>query len=123
MKFLLDANVEYRLASFLISRQQDVQTIARDYPSSLADHQVLALAVQEKRILLTNDRDFGELIFRQLHAHCGVILFRLKNTKDIAGKLHWLQIVLKTHHNSLHEYLVITPRGVRIRKTTTQTAA
>jgi predicted nuclease of predicted toxin-antitoxin system len=73
--------------------------------------------VQEQRILLTNDRDFGELIFRQHHAHCGVILFRLKNSKEIAEKLRWLQTVLKTHHNSLHDYLVITPRGVRVRKT------
>lgn len=123
MKFLLDANVEYRFASFLISLHHDVKTIAHDYPHSLPDQQVLTLALQEQRVLLTNDRDFGELIFRQHHPHCGVILFRLKNTKDIAVKLHWLQTVLKTHQNSLHEYLVITPRGVRVRKTTPQAAA
>src|SRR5712692_10286415 len=62
---ILDANVEYRLASFLTSLNHDVKTLVRDYPHALPDHAVLALAVQEKRVLLTNDRDFGELIFRQ----------------------------------------------------------
>ena len=123
MKFLLDANVEYRLASFLTSLNHDVKTIVRDYPHALPDHAVLALAVQEKRVLLTNDRDFGELIFRQHHLHCGVILFRLKNTNEIAVKFRWLKTILTTHQNSLHEYIVITPRGIRVRKTTTQSAA
>src|SRR6266567_7233854 len=106
MKFLLDANVEYRLAIFLQTLEHDVKTVARDYPSHLADHEVLALAVREKRILLTNDRDFGELIFRQHHSHCGVLLFRLKNTKDIAEKISWLEKVLKIHQKDLHNYLV-----------------
>lgn len=123
MKFLLDANVEYRLATYLTSLHYDVKTIARDYSYALPDHAVLALAVQEQRILLTNDRDFGELIFRQRHPHCGVLLFRFKNSKDIAEKLHWLTVVLQTHQNSLHEYLVLTARGVRIRKTPQQAAA
>jgi len=116
MRFLLDANVEYRLAIFLTSLGHDVKTITRDYPTSLTDQDVLALAVEEKRILITNDRDFGELIFRQHFSHCGVIFFRLKNSKDISGKLHWLQTVLQTHKDTLHEYLVVTPNGVRIRK-------
>lgn len=116
MKFLLDANVEYRLATFLSSHQHDVKTIARDYYHALPDHEVLAIATKEQRILVTNDRDFGELIFRQHYPHCGVILFRLKNIKDISIKTAWLQTVLQTHKDNIHEYLVITPRGVKIRR-------
>ena len=123
MKFLLDANVEYRLATFLTSLKHDVKTIARDYPHSLPDQEVLALAVQEKRILLTNDRDFGELIFHQHHPHYGVILFRLKNTKDIQVKINWLQTVLQTHHASIHEYIVITSQGIRVRRATEKLVA
>src|SRR5713226_5817812 len=115
MKFLLDADVEYRLATSLQSAGHDVKTIARDYPRALADHAVLAIAVKEKRVLLTNDRDYGELIFRQHLPHCGVIYFRLKNSKDISEKLRWLQTVLETYQTGLHEYLVITHRGIRMR--------
>src|SRR6266516_546340 len=101
MKFLLDADVEYRLASYLQSAGYDVKTIARDYPSALADREVLSIAVKEKRILLTNDRDYGELIFRRHLPHCGVIFFRLKNSKDISIKLHWLETVLHVHTDNL----------------------
>jgi predicted nuclease of predicted toxin-antitoxin system len=66
MKFLLDENVEYRLAIFLKKQRYDVTAIARDYPSALTDREVLAIAVQEQRILITNDRtDFRKLIFEK----------------------------------------------------------
>ena len=116
MKFLLDANVEYRLATFLSSLGHDVKTIAHDYPHSLTDQAVLTIATAEQRILLTNDRDYGELIFRQHLPHCGVIYFRLKNSKDISEKLKWVQTVLETYQADLHKYLVITHRGIRVRR-------
>jgi predicted nuclease of predicted toxin-antitoxin system len=117
MKFLLDANVEYRLATYLLSLGYDVKTIARDYPSALTDHEVLSIAVKDKRVLITNDRDYGELIFRQHLPHHGIIYFRLKNSKDISVKLHWLETVLKVYKDHLHEYLVVNPNGIKIRKT------
>jgi predicted nuclease of predicted toxin-antitoxin system len=87
------------------------------------DHVVLATAVHEKRILITNDRDFGELIFRQHHVHCGVILFRLKNSNDISEKIHKLKTILHAYKADLREYVVITPNSVRIRKTEIRKAA
>ena len=66
MKFLLDENVERRLAPFLQELGHDVTVVGVDYPSSLSDHEVLVIAYKERRILITNDRsDFGELIFRR----------------------------------------------------------
>ena len=117
MKFLLDADVEYRLATFLQSAGHEVKTIARDYPTTLTDKAVLAIARTEQRILLTNDRDYGELIFRQHLPHHGVIYFRLKKSKDISIKIHWLEALLHDHKGDLHEFLVVSPSGVRIRKT------
>lgn len=122
MKFLLDANVEFRIATFLTSLGHDVKTIAHDYPASLTDHEVLALAVQEQRMLLTNDRDYGELIFRQHLNHCGIIYFRLKNSQDIAEKTQWLATVLKLHTNNLTAYFVVTQHGIRVRNPETEEA-
>ena len=42
-----------------------------------SDRMVLQLAVRENRLLLTFDKDFGELAFRDLHATAGVILLRI----------------------------------------------
>jgi hypothetical protein len=75
---------------------------------------VLAIAVAEARILITNDRDFGELIFRQRLAHAGVILFRL-GAEALATKQLWLQYVVTHHAPDLRQFIVITDRGVRIR--------
>src|SRR6266699_58426 len=77
MKFLLDENIDARLLPFLQELGHDVTSVAKDYFYGLFDEDVLAMAHQEHRILITNDRDFGELIFRQQLPHSGIILFRL----------------------------------------------
>jgi len=51
----------------------------RPYTRSIEDHEVLEIARAEDRILITNDKDFGELIYRQQLEHTGVILFRLRD--------------------------------------------
>ena len=118
MKFLLDQNIERRLASFLIQLGHDVKVVGVDYPAGLADTNVLTIAYQEQRILLTNDRsDFGELIFRFSQPHCGVILFRYIRSGDIFTKQQLLSKVLDHYADQLHHFLVVTRNGIRVRKT------
>jgi predicted nuclease of predicted toxin-antitoxin system len=115
MKFLLDESADYPLAAALQSHGHDVTAIAHDYPRSLKDHEVLAIAYAESRILITNDRDFGDLIVRQHFAHAGVILFRLGD-ETLANKIAWLERVLADHADQLHQFIVVTERGVRVRR-------
>ncbi len=115
MRFLLDENAEFRLAAFLVERGHDVTSIAHDYPGGLADHEVLAIARRESRILITNDRDFGELIIRRRLAHAGVIFFRL-GTQDPQAKLDRLASVLADYSAQLDQFLVVTERRVRVRR-------
>ena len=63
MKFLFDQSADFRLIAHLRALGHDVSAVSRDYPHGLADEDVLAIARDEKRILLVADRDFGELIF------------------------------------------------------------
>src|SRR5205823_4309556 len=126
MKLLLDQNIDHRLAGFLRSLGHDVTAIAYDYPHGLRDEEVLAIAVREKRILLTYDRaDFGELIFRHHHPHFGVILFRLLTLQDvlIENQKQRLLYVLTTYQEQLHSFLVVTSQKVRIRKVAEKQAA
>lgn len=118
MRFLLDESADFPLAAFLQSQGYDVTAIAHDYPHALKDHEVLAIARQEQRILITNDRDFGELIVRQKLTHAGVILFRLHD-EDLPTKQRWLTYVLTHHRHDLRHLIVITGQKVRIRRTPT----
>lgn len=111
MKFLLDENAELRLARFLRRRGHDVTAIVRDYPTVLPDEEVLAIAEQEGRVLITNDRDFERLVLQQHRPHSGVIFFRLPQGR-FALKLERLGHVLDTYADQLHWFLTVTEQEV-----------
>lgn len=116
MRFLLDESADSRLAVYLRESGHDVTVIARDYPNALDDVEVLAIAVSEQRILIANDRDFGELVVRRRLPHAGIILFRL-DTIDLASKRDSLAWVLAEHDDDLRagRFLVVTSRSIRVR--------
>jgi predicted nuclease of predicted toxin-antitoxin system len=116
MKFLLDESAEYRLASFLTGQGHDVTAIAHDYPAAIADSEVLGIAASEQRVVVTNDADFGELVFRHGHAHSGVILFRLP-AGDTTAKIEALRKALASGSLQPGRFIVIDRRGVRAART------
>lgn len=115
MRFLRDENVDNRLGSWLREQGHDSATVAHDFQAALPDVEVLALAHREQRVLITNDTDFGELIFRQGLPHGGVILFRL-GSAALAPKRARLEYVIRNHAADIHQFLVIGDHGVRIRR-------
>ncbi|NJD37879.1 MAG: hypothetical protein FIA89_06090 [Geobacter sp.] len=76
MRLLADVNVERRIVLFLRSMGHDVLWVP-EYDCRLTDEQLLKLAFEEQRILITNDKDFGTLVFLQKKAAYGIILFRI----------------------------------------------
>lgn len=115
MKFLVDESADARLAAYLISLGHDAKTIAGDYAQALQDPEVLAIARREQRILITNDRDFGALVFRLRQPHSGVIFLHLSTT-SLAVKIERLNHVLTTHADHLDQFLVVSDRSVRVRQ-------
>jgi predicted nuclease of predicted toxin-antitoxin system len=116
MRFLLDESAELRIAAFLKQAGHDVTSIAQDHPHSISDEQVLTIAKAEERILITNDRDFGELIFRHQLPHSGVIYFRLPLDSTAQEKISWLARILRDYADRLDQFIVIRPSGIRIRR-------
>ncbi len=77
MRFLADENFPYDAVRALRDDGHDVAWVRTDAPG-ISDRQVLARAMANHRILLTFDKDFGELAFHAgLPAACGIILFRI----------------------------------------------
>lgn len=77
MRFLADEGVDKGIVDGLRALNYDVWYVAEQEPS-IDDELVLSKAKDEERILITRDKDFGELVFRLNKAHSGVILIRLE---------------------------------------------
>ena len=114
MRFLIDESADGRVAPFLRGLGHDATTLAGDHEPGLPDPEVLAIAWREQRILITDDSDFGELVFHHHHPHSGVLYFRL-DTTALAVRTDRLNYVLAHHANDLSEFFVITRERVRMR--------
>ncbi len=76
---------------------------------------ILAWAVDGERILITNDKDFGELVFRRGQAHQGILLFRLQDESAV-NQVRILSQVLDKYADRLPgHFVVITESRIRIR--------
>jgi predicted nuclease of predicted toxin-antitoxin system len=115
MRFLIDASSDARLVPYLRSLGHDVTRIGTDYPADLADRDVLATAHAERRILVTDDRDFGELVVQQRQPHDGVIYLRLVSTV-LSIRVSRVAAVLAAFPDGIAEFLVVTEKRIRPRR-------
>jgi predicted nuclease of predicted toxin-antitoxin system len=114
MKFLLDQSTDARLGTYLRNLGHNVTRIAADYPAGLLDPKILSIAHAEGRILITDDRDFGEWIFRFKHPHAGVIFLRLGTYAPLELKIERLEYVLTHYADQLDQFLVVKKGNVRV---------
>jgi predicted nuclease of predicted toxin-antitoxin system len=78
--------------------------------------EILDWAVFEGRIVVTNDKDFGELVYRSGWEHRGVILLRLRDERA-ENKVRMMKVVLAQVGERLrNHYVVATESGIRVRK-------
>lgn len=77
MRFLFDVGVGQKAEQFLAAQGHDVKAV-RDLDPKLPDSDILDIAVAEARIVVTMDKDFGELVYRSSRPHAGVLLLRLE---------------------------------------------
>jgi predicted nuclease of predicted toxin-antitoxin system len=87
----------------------------KDVAPGTDDATVLQMASAQQRILLTEDKDFGELVVRlKLPAH-GIVLIRM-NPADSDSKLARLRHLLQHHaHRLAGSFVVLDERKVRFR--------
>lgn len=77
MKLLANENFPYKSIFYLKSKGYDITSIGMDNPS-IKDSEIMTIAMAEERTILTFDRDYGELIFRNNYKpEKGVIYLRL----------------------------------------------
>lgn len=76
MRFLIDVGVGRKVEEYLLASGFDVKTV-RNINHSMKDIQILELAEEEQRVIVTMDKDFGELVYHAGHKSYGVLLLRL----------------------------------------------
>lgn len=115
MRFLADENVDGPIVERLRKEGHEVIYIV-EAKRGLADHEVIRKANDSSAVLLTSDKDFGELVFRQARTHRGVLLVRLaglsprRKSELVAGSV-------QAHEDEIPgSFTVITAGAVRIRK-------
>src|SRR5262245_14139952 len=119
MRFLADENVSRLVVERLRAGGCDVMSVGEVDPGAPDEH-VLALAKAEDRILITEDRDLGELVVRQRRQARGVILLELDRLSN-AAEAALVADVVRTHADRLAGSLVVVEPGrIRIRPLITQ---
>ena len=116
MRILADENVEAPVIRQLRAAGHDVLSVSEALPS-IADDEVLAWASQATRLLLTIDKDFGDLVFRHRQPHAGVLLCRMAEV-PMPERVALILQILARHGDELHRgFGVLTGRLFRLTHT------
>src|SRR5690349_15677215 len=114
MKFLADAHVSVEMVAMLRSLGHDCLD-ASAIPARMPDVEVLRMAAGEGRVVVTSDKDFGELVFVHAIACPGVVLVRV-GLADESDRAERVRAVWPTVLSRLPgSFVTITTAGVRAR--------
>ena len=113
MRFLVDECAGPSLARWLHEQGHDVFSVF-DQARGISDDEVLQIALENERILITVDKDFGEQIFRAKRPHHGVILLRLKDERS-KNKITAMERLLTNYATRIiDQFIVVTDTRVRL---------
>jgi predicted nuclease of predicted toxin-antitoxin system len=114
MQFLANENFPLDVVEGLRNEGHDVAWIRADAPGS-KDPDILHRAVTENRILLTFDKDFGDLAFHfGLPATCGIVLFRLQANSSAALAI-LVVAAIRSRSDWAGNFSVVEPGRIRMR--------
>lgn len=116
MRFLLDQDVYAATARFLSQLKHDVLPVAQIGLAQGTDTEVLRMAAEQNRILVTRDRDFGALVFAE-NLQTGVIYLRI-SPSTLRSVHRELERLLQAHTEEqlAKAFVVVEPGRHRIRR-------
>jgi predicted nuclease of predicted toxin-antitoxin system len=115
VNLVADEGVDRQIVDRLRQEGHQVWYVAELQPG-IADTVVLDLANRENALLLTADKDFGELVFRAHRSMSGVLLIRLAGLAP-SMKAQIVASAIQAHGDELRQaFTVVTPRTTRIRR-------
>ena len=114
MNFEADENIDTEIIDHLRNAGYDIFSISEEFPG-VPDEDVIEITNKNNAILLTADKDFGELVFRKGEVIKGVVLVRIFGVSQLEKK----EMVLDAFNNHAEDFAqrftVITKKKIRIK--------
>ena len=115
IKFLIDVGVGKGIENYLHEEGYDIKSV-RDIDPCLEDEKIIRTAFLENRMVITMDKDFGELVYHSLMEHSGVLLLRLEDATG-SNKLKVLKFIIENYSDRIKNcFCVFQNDKFRIRK-------
>ena len=113
MRFLADESCDFAVVRGLRAAGHDVIAISETSPGA-TDEVVIDLSVRETRILLTEDKDFGQLVYASARMSVGVVLIRFPTTQREALCRTIVDLVSERGEGLAGRFVVVQPGRIRI---------
>lgn len=112
MRFLVDESTGPTVAAWLRHQGHEVFSVY-DEARGMEDDAIITKAAKENWILMTNDKDFGEKVYRERRPHKGVVLLRLDDERA-AAKIKTIKQMLESYADRLpDQFVVVTENSIR----------
>jgi len=115
LSLLADENIDQRLVSSLRLAGISVYSVAES-STGITDEEVMRLSENLGALILTDDKDFGEIVFRKQRSCPGIVLLRLTGVDYSRKADHVIQVMARYGSEMIGKFVVITADRVRIRK-------
>jgi predicted nuclease of predicted toxin-antitoxin system len=113
MRLVVDECIAPSIVRWLRGENHDVISIFETARGSI-DVDILEWSVREQRVLVTADKDFGDLVYRDGLPHQGIILLRLDN-KTSANTIRVLSALFAQYADQIERhFVVVTETSVRV---------
>lgn len=116
MRFLVDECAGPGVARWLAENGHDVFSVF-DQARGANDELLLTFANREARIVITADKDFGEMVYRSQMAHRGIVLLRLDDERS-ANKIVVIAQLLQKYEDKIPDaFVVVSEDRIRFART------
>lgn len=115
MNFIADENIDIEIINILRKAGYTILSIAEDYPG-IPDDEILEIANNQNAILITGDKDFGELVFRRGRATNGVVLTRVLGISQEQKARMILEVFINYANDFYGNFTVIGNKKTRIKR-------
>jgi len=112
LNFLADESCDFRVVRALRQARHDVIAIS-EIANRMDDAAVIDLALRERRVLVTEDKDFGQLVHAHGHASRGVILIRYPASLRTTLSLDIVKLVEQAKEHLGKSFVVAEPGRIR----------